>query len=311
MNLLKKPMKKIFIFLAFLVSHFALAQNIVVLTSLSADEFKTTFRLNKIAKKKLSHFNDLNLIIKNNVDQETLYHYLNSPLTTAVFWISHGAYIKEASNSRTMGAKPMLLDFKKDNIAEIFKLIHPNISYIGVIGCNSSQILNEEQSLSDERMSYLPKRKVIATLGFKRAIRKFKKNYYQIAKPPIRSPIINEGFKIKISRITKNDAKSLKILNGDKLLGLLPKSKAHTLQAVEVYIKEKKNLKIVLSSGQSAFDSEDNFGKITLSHNGNSSLWKLFAKPNGEAFGVNERIFLFKGDSQDIEQKEEFIEFNN
>jgi len=305
-------MKKIIISLVALIwVNISFAKNIVVLTSLPTKDIRAIKKITKIAKKKLANFRDYKLVLKNYANQDDLYKELNDPNTFALFWVSHGAYVKNQNENQSMGASPLLLDYQKDNIASVFKLIHPNIKFLGIIGCNSAQILENEVFKSLETAAYLPAKKVIATWGFRRAIRKFRRHISSHYFNYIDSPIEKIGHRILITRKVVKDSKSLKVFAGKSLIGLLPKLSANMTQTKEFYIPIDSSLKIKISSGQSAFDSTDNFGNISIHYNNHQTLWKLFAKPNGEAFGVNERLFLFKGTGQEFDQGEKYIRFNN
>ncbi len=286
------------------------AKNIVVLTSLPGSQLKTTKRLNKIIKRKLSHFSNLNLIVVNRGDQEVLHNYLNDPETVALFWLSHGGYKTLRSNDLGMMPSALLLDFNGDNVSKVFQKIHPNIKFLGIIGCNSSQILSPYLSMNKEVGSYIPTKKVVATWAMRKAIRKFKKHYSQNNYESITRPIEKKGYEITIKRISKTASKSLKVFAGKEFIGIIPKSKKNEFQEKIFFIPavkmQKRKMKITFESGQSAFDATDNFGDISLMHN-QATFWKLFSKRDGTPFGTNERIYLFKSDISQLIEAENYI----
>jgi len=291
----------------------AFGKNIVVLTSLPLSQIKVTGDLNQIIRKKLSTFSDYNLILKNQADQDDLYQALNDPDTLALFWLSHGAFKTIGNSSSPIKASSLLLDYNNDNVAEVFNKIHPNIQFIGIIGCNSAQILDEHISLRPSLGSYIPTKKVIATFGMRKSIRKFKKHYKKTKYEFIDENILASGFQIRITRENRIDGKSLKVFSGKEFIGILPKVKAGFFQDKTFYIpkslNQKSKMKIIFKSGQSAFDGTDYLGFISIDHN-SKELWKLFAKRDGTPFGTNERIFLFKTELSELSLPRDYILFN-
>lgn len=288
------------------------AKNIVLLSSLPKEQIRTTNKIKTIFHKKLFGLHDHNLIYINNADQYSLHRYLNDPETMALFWISHGGFIKINHRSgQAIGSSAILYDYNKDNVSKVFQRIHPNIKFISIVGCNSSQILDGIIQSRSDLSSYIPAKKVVATWALRKAIRRFKKNYKREKYNFLEQEVTDLGIKIKIERVAKQNSKSLKVFAGNIFIGILPSLAKSESQVFEYYIPynndiNKQNLKIILSSGQSAYDSTDNFGDIHISSS-NRYMWKIFAKPSGEPFGVNERIFLFKDEIQNITDIEDYI----
>lgn len=287
-------------------------KNIVVLTSLPKSQYKTVKKLNKIALRKLGKESQFDLIIKKQADQEDLYRYLNDPETVALFWISHGAFTRVSASSRSsIRPSAHLLDYKKDNIAKIFQKIHPNIKFLGIIGCNSAQIIKNNSNIRKDLETYIPTKKVIATWAMRKAIRKFAKYSKRSQFQFINEDRVKRGYKVTVSRYSTNEgAKSLKVFVGKKLVGLMPKSKPYEKQRKTFFIPventKKSMLKILFETGQSAFDKTDHFGEISLYHN-NKEYWELFAKRDGTPFGTNERIFLYKADITELTDPVDYV----
>lgn len=285
----------------FLFLFFALklhAGNIVVLTSLPPEDARTQAKLERIAHKKLNTLGEHELIIESKVDMVSLYNHLTDKDTIALIWLSHGAYTKTSADS-PMAVSPKLLDFKMRDLAFIFKKIHPNIQFLGVVGCNSKQIFSETNLEQSGASIYLPKRKIIATWGLRRAIRKLKRVLKKNNAPALsQRPILAKGHRIDIERSTLGEA--FAVYAGDHILGVMPK----TLKRQSFYLPKGLTPKIVLKTGTSPFSSEDVFGDISIYSN--SGEWKVFSKPDGTPFGVNERIFklrdpLLEGDLEEYE----------
>ncbi len=284
--------------------------DLVFLTSLPKEQLKTTLKLNKIIQKKLSKIKDHKIVIINNSDQETLYKYLNSPKTISLVWLGHGAF-KAQPDNQALRAQAILLDYKRDNIAKVFQRVHPNIKFLSIVGCNSSQIVEPYILKGQFVDSYIPDRKVIATWALRKAIRKLKRSLSKISENFLSEDIVNHGYPLEVVReITTDTMKSVRLIVGGSLVGILPRGIKGDIQRKVFYIQAKKNmkrseLKVIVESGQSAFDTEDNFGNINLSIN-HLNLWTLFSKANGEPFGTNERIFLFNSEIINIGEAQDY-----
>jgi hypothetical protein len=304
---------KYILFSGLILSFQVSAKNVVVLTSLPTNQINTTKSLDKIINSKLSNFSSYKLIVKHEADQEDLYNYLNDGNTVALFWLSHGGFKKIGANSSTIKPAALLLDYNKDNVAKIFQRVHPNIQFLGVIGCNSAQILEPHLKQRSKLGSYIPTRKIIATWAMKKAIRKFKKHYKKTKYDFLIKPVLDSGYRVRIVRESVGSNKSLKVFAGKELVGLIPKSAKGEFQDYSLYIpsaeNQKRKMKITFESGQSAFDTRDNFGIISISHE-DRNYWKLFAKRDGTPFGTNERIYLFKPKQEHLGLLETYTLFN-
>lgn len=275
------------------------ARNLVLLTSLPPSQVKLEAKLEKLFLKKTLDFKDeFNFIIEHKADQEVLHQYLNDPETMALFWVSHGAYAKFKS-SGAMKATPFLLDHQKDNVAKVFEKVNPNVKYLGIIGCNTQQILENILKERSDLDYYVPNKKVIAQSALKRSIKNFRYTHARKDNSLIvTKPVPAE--QISIKRKTGDRPypyKSLKVIVGKDLITVLPKMKPNSEQTFQIHIPQKdhyskRELKIVFESGQSPFDETDYFGQLVIEHKGEEK-WKLFSRRDGKPFGTNERIFNF------------------
>ena len=288
------------------------AKNIVLLSSLPKADLKTTFKVKNIFHNKLTGLSDHKIIYINEADQEDIYKYLNDPETMAFFWLSHGGFKKIRGNrAGAIKPAPILFDHNKDNVAKAFQKIHPNIKYISVVGCNSFQILEGTINSREDLGYYIPTKKVIATFALRKAIKRFKKHYWSYKYNYLKEDQVQDGVQIKITRSTQTASKSLKVLVGRKLIGIIPKTQGKEDQVFNYYIPfsnelTKRDFKIVLASGQNAEDATDNFGDIEITSS-DRDMWKLFAKRDGTPFGVNERVYLFKDNLENIQDVQEYI----
>ncbi|HEY8270952.1 MAG TPA: hypothetical protein VIG33_08685 [Pseudobdellovibrionaceae bacterium] len=69
--------------------------------------------------------------------QEDLYSALNNPQSVGVFWLSHSNSGIQASG---IGMGGSIVDSKGVDVSRVFTKIHPNIKWIGVIGCKALPI---------------------------------------------------------------------------------------------------------------------------------------------------------------------------
>lgn len=296
----------LFIFLLFSFGN-SFAGNIVALTSLPDEDVRAEQRIESIVNSSMPAPSGHQLLLINKANMETLYFHLNSPDTFALFWVGHGAY-KKAPSGKGMEFAPVLLDYQKTNIAPAFKRVHPNIKFLGIIGCNSSQILNLDDQYNSELGLYLPRKKVVASWGMKRAIKALKRHLNQTREFTFQQDIQGAGRRIRITRIAPDNPSSLLVFAGKTLIGLLPKPLPGEEQVQDFFIPEgESSLKIIMRSGQNPFDSTDRFGKITIENA--DQEWRLFAGPDGIPFGTNERIFMFWGDREKLEPAETYFIF--
>jgi hypothetical protein len=274
---------KILILLLCLLGQTAIAGSLVLLTSFSEGDSRIEKKLERIFSRKLKEFSSVHqLVIKHKADQEDLHFFLSSAQTKAVLWVSHGSYV-EAEGA--MRPTPMLLDHNKDNVAKVFGLVNPSVKFVGVIGCNSKQVL--EGILPQGLKTYIPDRKVIAQFALRRALRRLADTDLSIG--DLRAA--PKSHTLTITRKVMKDSKSLQVLIAGKLVGLVPKAKAGTTQSITIRLDQNPHQKVKLDSAQNPFEVMDQFGVIQLD-DGAGSQWKLFSRPDGTPFGTNERIFL-------------------
>jgi hypothetical protein len=285
-----------------LVSQTLWARNIVFLTSLPENQVKIEKKVESIVLKKFKSEETYDIVIKHRADQEDLFKSLNDPQTHAIFWLSHGGYSK-SHNSKGIKATPMLLDYQKDNVAKVFQKIHPHVKFVGVIGCNSEQILSDTIETRSDLDYYIPKKKVIAQFALRRAIRHFKKTE-AVRDNSLKEIVAPETLPVTLTRTTGSEEKykSLKVFLDGKLLTVLPKMDANSQNEFVIDLPKanyttRAELKLIFESGQNPHEEIDFFGELQLNFNGQSP-WILFSKPTGEPFGTNERIFIYKGDPE-------------
>ena len=273
----------------------AWSANIVLLTSLPLKDQKLEKRTEKIFTKRFLNSQDTKLIILHKADQEILFKHLNDPETKALFWVSHGAGVSKRPEVLT--SVPMLLDHEGNNVAGVFGKVNPHLRYLAVVGCQSAQILKDILPVSANLKTYLPAKKIIGEIALKKAIKQFKDSRFS---PVEGLPLsTTETFPITITRSMKSGTKAFKSFQvhiGGKLAAIFPGSKDLSSQKLTIHHPIGNNLKIILETGQNPGEEENYFGEVNVTSDRFS--WKLFAKPDGEAFGVSERIFFLEKKKQ-------------
>jgi hypothetical protein len=289
----------------------------VLLTSLKKSESHVANNLASIFKKKLRRHPFILKII-HNADKEILHKELISNQNIAVFWVSHGAFNSRRGGSDGIGLVPLILDFQKENVASLFSMINPQIKFLGVIGCNTEQILgyykNEEKSETN-LISYVSKRKSVATFAFKKALRKFTRAWRKrkLQESPL---IVQSGISIKITRSATHSEKDLPALiieNDGKFLGVLPSLISGEESSYDIllpipenfqYTKSKFHIKLKTGVSSMIKEKSNIFGAIKIENE-----WSLFTKPDGTPFGNQSRLFLFQSDDSILEKIKPFTNF--
>lgn len=76
------------------------------------------------------------MVFEHRASALTLEKYLTSADTLALFWISH-------ARERIGLTKEVISDFWGNNIADVFQKIHPDVRFLGIVGCSAKAILEE------------------------------------------------------------------------------------------------------------------------------------------------------------------------
>jgi hypothetical protein len=292
---------KLLVMLCYLLLCFpASARQIVLLTSLPLKDQKEAVKAERFFLKETKDFaQEYAIKVQHQADQETLFFYLNHPETHALFWLSHGAFQQTRSDVGVRAA-PMLLDYQGDNVASIFRRIHPDVRFVGVIGCNTAQILEQLMQERELLDYFIPAKKVIGQISLKRAVRNFRYTHFRKDNQTRITEIPTDYLSVTVERRTGVDLpvyKSLKVFVGADLVTVLPKMGPNQRNEFELRIPHRpglsrQDLRVVFDSGQNPHDERDHIGELQLSFEGKYP-WRLFGRSDGRPFGTNERIFHF------------------
>jgi hypothetical protein len=281
-----------YLVLLLLLLNNAFAERLVLLTSLPSKHQFLEPKLERIFKKKLAGHE---LVIFHQANQEQLYNELNNPTNQAVFWLSHGSFVKTSRRAKpgALATTPYLLTHDMINVAPLYEKVAMEINFLGIIGCNSNSIIKDHLSQREFLSVYAPTRKVDARLALRKAIRKFQKSpKYQVTSTEVSSEHIT---------ITRSEMdptlsyRSLQVFMGGKFIGLLPSSINSSTQIQSLSIQNiertRRGLKISLKTGEVNTVESRDFASLSISYQ-DGDYWKLFARSNGQPFGATERLFL-------------------
>ncbi len=281
------------------------AQPVRVLISISKESVSHRFS-HQVSKQLFKRgFTSEDFLISENADQYTLFKTLQDPSTEALIWISHGAtprltrkMKRQLSSTAGMSAQPELIDYRGDNVAALFQNYSKNIRYLAVIGCNSKAILDYTGSTLPESIeSFIPTKKIIAQSAIKKAVQQL--THVDFAPSPLASsPAPLEREQISITRSIPESAdvrliRPLRILIGRKLVGVIPAIQPGETLTWNFPIPQGEIKQVKVESGQNIMTPAEKvfFGDLQIRLPSQTSL-KLFAKTNGEPFGLNFRLYI-------------------
>ncbi len=325
--------------LTFLCAQFSYGQdttpNVVLLTSLKTPRiwykpkgWKVDGSLEKIFKKHF-HKSGYNIIIKHEVDFHELRKQLHNPNNIAVFWASHAAGTGQAtSGSNNSGA---VLSINGKDVKDLFKSVHPNIRYLGLVGCDAQGILNEIARTGHYRynpnlMTHSFTKKIDARKGLRKSLKAsvpqlgfVKKRLFFLKKKRLfrhdfyaRGDLLNvnknfrcgkeDGLLVKGVRTLTKDSNEVAITNDSGILKILPAGKAGDRQEFQFYLPyhpafARADLKISVDSLIYFGREYQYLGEFDFDADWGID-WRVFAKPDGTVLGVNRNLYLPRGSYQ-------------
>lgn len=267
---------KYFIYMLFasLLINYAIATTqlkprIVLLTSLdmskSGDYYKNYLdNIEFIFKKKISDIlqwkeDEYILNIVHYATATDIRRALMSPDSVAVIYLSHAGY-----SSQGMLESSIISDFELNDVKEAFYDVHPNLKFLGVIGCTSKEVfarlknsgysLNSDLEIMVEATIVDAQKSALHALG--QAVKKlnnFSGTNYDCTRT------VKKTFAVDVKRtipsdITKEEVKNLFLQVKGKLIGVMPKIGPNESQSIRAYIdaediSAKGDLKITVLTG--------------------------------------------------------------
>ena len=289
-------------FLLTLIISFSFAKTVTLVTSLRQNKVEVLqeAKLEIIFKRKLIGLGyDLKVI--HSANAYDLHQELMDSENIAVFWISHGSFIKTKKVNPKGGIEvtPMVFDYRKDNVSQVFSLFHKKMEFLGIIGCNTKNIF-EAMDITPRDISYhVTAPKTVATWGLRRAIRKFKRREKLKLKPPVESKLnglivyrtLDPSAKVEFLR-------PMMVFMGERLLDVLPPALPGGFRRDYIYYQrdEYADKDITMSTGQNPNNDPQEFqlGNIEIVDPTQQASWEVFRQRSGEPFGTRSRLFIYR-----------------
>ncbi|MFG1493605.1 hypothetical protein [Halobacteriovorax sp. ZH4_bin.1] len=338
--------------LTFVSAHFTYAQdvkpNVVLLTSLETPRiwykpkgWKIDPKLEKIFKK---HFDKsgYNIVVKHSVDFHELRRQLHNPNNIAVFWASHAAGTSQnTTGSNNMGA---VLSINGKDVKDLFKSVHPNIRYLGLVGCDAEGILNEISREGHYRynpnlITHSFTKKIDARKGLKKSLKASvgqlgytKKRLFFLRKKSLifrhdfygREDLLKvnnyfhcakeNGYLVKGVRTLTQDSMEVAITNSQGILKILPAAKAGDRQEFQFYLPyhpefARRDMKINVDSLIYFGEERKYLGEFEFETDWGTD-WRVFAKPDGTVLGVTKNLYLPRGSLPSIDDVQTYKELS-
>lgn len=274
----------------------AFAQKQVTLLVSITGETRVFFSKQDTTKRLVDQFRqhypgiDLPLKIIGNAHQEDLHRELMNPENDAVFWVSHA---NSFGNDEALGGDDTIIDVEGNNVKHLFQMIHPSIKFVAVLGCRTAPIIEDFKRKgfyqdNNDLVVYARDKKIDGGREMKKALRAYRE--LSQASTPLVCPE-RTGYPLKISRtIAKGEqGSSIKIMNREKFLGLLPPGSPGETQDLIVYLptpKTAQDLKILVDAGRS---------QLSIRSDAFEGEWNVFADATGKPIGVRQNIFRYSG----------------
>ncbi|MBT4791056.1 MAG: hypothetical protein HON90_05755 [Halobacteriovoraceae bacterium] len=100
--------------------------------------------------------------------QEELYYQLNNPNNFAVFFVAH------SNSSKSHIANNLIISSDRFNVLPLFHQIHPNIKWVGIVGCKAKALLNKiKHDFYMPQIFYASDSLTFHLSGLKKAIKHF------------------------------------------------------------------------------------------------------------------------------------------
>ncbi len=318
-------------------------QTIVLLTSINLREIpmfiRATMFYNYFGKVEgifRSYIGDRGFKIRavHEADQYDLWSALQDPTVVGVIWVSHGA---GASGTGGIGSEGALVDYQAFNVLPALQGIHPNLRFLGVVGCKSQDALD----------AYLRNHGVYARnpnlvfRGFEDVVdaRQGMHTIMPIALEALDAPAVVGGFQgacpvergygIRVQRTVSNgyedqndlDASprrrripAMRVQIRDRVLHIFPPAwnGARQVRTVNVSLPEATvsalELKFLSNVGENYWrpDRPLEVGTLSIMAPWTGGLWEMFARPDGTPMGVTSHVYRYRGATSLDVQPEEY-----
>lgn len=146
--------KGLFLFFIIITGNFfcseVVAGRLVLLSAIhDIEEYRWNRNLYSALERKFRrNFPEDNIKVVHHARQEDLYAELNDPQNTALFWLSHSS-----SHTSNPVVGNLIVDSARANVLPVFQKIHPNMRWVGIIGCKARPLAKklEREGLGGQR----------------------------------------------------------------------------------------------------------------------------------------------------------------
>ena len=259
--------------------------------------------------------------------QNDLWNAVRDSNTAGVFWVSHAGYA-QAYNKYTSSFSTVSDEFGYD-VSPVFQSINDNIHFLGVIGCSSKKVIEQQKHFPKRSSDQLLKivsydQKVEIFQGLTKAISEFKK----IEKNVFRRPKICKTISAYPLTVTRTIARNEKNLRhppvrietqSGKVLGTLPNAFPGDQQTTTIYLDSDTsqgdfNLYVNAGNNVALRNNEISLGNFEIEGAWDStspSTWSVFKNQEGKPLGITRHYYIFKGNLPSKEQVKQYNSCEN
>lgn len=291
---------------------YATEREIVVLDSIAKSSNHSLAKLqNKSISREIKkeftnafYFSDYKLVYHHDADATILSHYLNSPKTLALFWISHAASATEIKNT-AISLDSSIQDAYGNDVKNIFQIINPNIRFVSIIGCQASAITNDfiSRELYHKNLTlHSFDKKIELYHGIRTAIKesarvldprgemkwKYIKENPDLQNQEIIPAPTQAGIKIYI--LNSNPEHSAELMVGDKFIGLL--NRGIDLQTFNIpFNLLKKRTKLVVTYDKRSIKDKESLTPLHIEDEDNTFEFDYLKDKNGNPYALNKNFY--------------------
>lgn len=310
-------MKNIVLCVCALFINISALGKIVLLTSLDPDENRPPLRFRswnineKLEERFFKSFKKFPQIARQQKVEIThlatpkdLYKNLVDPEVTALIWVGHAGFSDSGiSQSRS------IIDYKNRDLKNVFQAAHPNLKFLGLVGCRGQLFLEEWKKegwfkANPKLQTFGRKVRTGARKGLRLAMKELEERLDRDPRFFEPAPLIQsqDTFPVLIERenISEKIMDSIQILQKDRLIGFMDASKEDQYLIAKLTPgKNRFDYKIIADTGfASPAPVNPTLGRLHITSQTDALIgsWELFKTKDGRPIGVGKHIYQFKGE---------------
>ncbi len=249
--------------------------------------------------------------------QDDLWKTLRDPNNVGVFWVSHAGYAS-AFNAYTSSFSTISDEFGYD-VSPVFQAVHQNTQFIGIVGCSSKKVIQQENFFSPRDKTNPLKvaayeKTVEIFAGLKGAISQFKANetsfLQRFRSKDVKSCKSQTAFPVVVTRKIPLDEVNLRhppvrveTATG-KVLGVLPKAFPGEAHSTTIYLDSNftaADLNLYVNAGNNVNlkNDEISLGEFDFQFNSagqDKNNWSVIKNQNGKSMGITRNFFKFNSE---------------